>query len=468
MSKDFNCRIAVIEYSMEKPHPQVVNQVMGTLQKSFHADLTYVKENRKLSCLQGSSPLLVIVIQSDCIEKFSQFCLGTIKGIAPRASIMGVICQKVDRKYEALLNPFSHLDDYLLYPFEEVDLVFRVRRVMRSKAQPPEQSFSFGQGKGDSVATVVGESSNFRRCLEKIPIYADSDETVLITGETGTGKDLIARLIHQKSRRYDKPFVPVNCGALPDHLCENELFGHAKGAFTDASTSEKGLIAEAEGGTLFLDEIGTLSASAQTRLLRFLQDREYRPLGSSKRLIANVRVVAATNSCLKSMVTAKDFREDLYHRLGILTVALPPLRDRLEDVPGLAAHFLKKHSKTTASGLAVLSPEALQKLLAYRWPGNIRELEAVMCRTAILNRVALVTPDQIEIETEQSITEKQSCSLSEAKKQFLNQFEKSYLVTLMHSHKGNVSHAANAAGKQRRSFQRLLQKYGIQRQSFLR
>jgi DNA-binding NtrC family response regulator len=468
MSPGINESVVIIEYPQGKGGSEVSDHLLETLQQCVNSKARYVNDLADFPPLPQSPSLLVVIVAQQCpSEAFSQFC-SRIKGIYSRVSIIGVFCQTPENPHEDFISLLAQMDDYLLYPFTDTDLLFRVRKVMRSKVQGVGQSSSRMQRTHDDPGPfVVGESSSFRSCMEKIRCYAESDETVLICGETGTGKDLCARVIHSKSRRYDKPFVPVNCGALPDHLCENELFGHAKGAFTDAATSEKGLIAESEGGTLFLDEIGTLSTSAQTRLLRFLQDREYRPLGSSKSVVANVRVVAATNSRLDEMVASRQFREDLYYRLSVLPVFLPPLRERLEDIPRLAVHFLKKQSKMPDSSSVKLSTEAIQKLLAYRWPGNIRELEAVMCRTAMLNGVSFVTPDQIEFQTEQSLMGKQSSSLRDAKKQNVDQFEKSYLITLMHSAKGNVSHAAKSAGKQRRSLQRLLQKYGIQRQSFL-
>ncbi|KAA0242848.1 MAG: sigma-54-dependent Fis family transcriptional regulator [Candidatus Brocadia sp. AMX2] len=232
--------------------------------------------------------------------------------------------------------------------------------------------------------------------IEKIPSLAWSDATVMIYGETGTGKELIARAIHYNSHRHGKPFIPVNCGALPDHLIENELFGHAKGAFTDASTAEKGLIAEAEGGALFLDEVDTLSSSAQIKLLRFLQDKEYRHLGSSKSRGADVRVIAATNSNLWYLVETKRFREDLYYRLNVLSVTLPPLRERVSDIPLLAAHFLTRYAKQNRRGLLHLSGDAMQKLIHYPWSGNVRELEGVIQRAAVLCASSVLEPEDID------------------------------------------------------------------------
>lgn len=312
----------------------------------------------------------------------------------------------------------------------------------------------------------------------------------MIYGETGTGKELIARAIHYNSHRHGKPFIPVNCGALPDHLIENELFGHAKGAFTDASTAEKGLIAEAEGGALFLDEVDTLSSSAQIKLLRFLQDKEYRHLGSSKSRGADVRVIAATNSNLWYLVETKRFREDLYYRLNVLSVTLPPLRERVSDIPLLAAHFLTRYAKQNRRGLLHLSGDAMQKLIHYPWSGNVRELEGVIQRAAVLCASSVLEPEDIDhfspcggaLLEDSSLREdkKEACSpfisasdfpvtdhsLQKVKIQAIGQFERSYLTNLLIAHKGNITHAAKAAGKDRRTLQRLLRKYNLDARAF--
>jgi two-component system response regulator AtoC len=253
---------------------------------------------------------------------------------------------------------------------------------------------------------------------------------------------------------------------LPDHLCENELFGHAKGAFTDASSAEKGLIAEAEGGTLFLDEIDTLSASAQTKLLRFLQDQEYRPLGSSKGMIADVRIIAATNSDLRQQVRAKQFREDLFYRLNVLSLSIPPLRDNIEDIPLLANHFLARYATQYRCGRRQLSSDAMQILIAYPWPGNVRELEGVLQRAVILCSSSILSPSDIDLPGGGQADAGKTGPLRQAKTRTIGQFERAYLIDLLSAHKGNVTHAAKAAGKERRTLQRLLHKYGLERQAF--
>ena len=316
------------------------------------------------------------------------------------------------------------------------------------------------------LEVLVGNSLSFLQAIGDIPLLAKSDATVLIEGETGTGKELVARAIHYRSAREGKPFIPVNCGALPDHLFENEMFGHIKGAFTDASSAEKGLVGEAEGGTILLDEVDMLSASAQVKLLRFLHDKEYRPLGSSRNLIADVRIVAATNVNLLHQVQGKKFREDLYYRLSALSICLPPLRDRIEDIPLLATHFLARYARQYGRGSLHLSPGVGEKLLAYPWPGNVRELEGAIQRAVVLTSGSVLQPDDVDLPGSFKSEVSEGGSFRDSKAQAIEQFERAYLINLLTSHQGNITRAARRAGKERRSFQRLLRKYGLERQVF--
>jgi DNA-binding NtrC family response regulator len=313
----------------------------------------------------------------------------------------------------------------------------------------------------------VGESEAFLRVVEKISPLALSRAPVLISGETGTGKELFARAIHYQGPRRGKPFIPVNCGALPDHLFENELFGHVKGAFTDASSAEKGLIAEAEGGTLFLDEVDALSHAGQVKLLRFLQDGEYRPVGSARTVIADVRVIAATNTDLMKRVESKIFRDDLYYRLNFLSLAIPALRERIEDVVPLAAHFLDRYAKQDGREARIFSLGALEKLMAYSWPGNIRELESVITRSLTFSGATTLEPDDIELPSVNDEAISRARSLRDAKSRTVQAFERGYLTKLLARYQGNVTHAAKAAGKERRTFQRLLRKHNLSRHSFI-
>jgi DNA-binding NtrC family response regulator len=313
---------------------------------------------------------------------------------------------------------------------------------------------------------LVGQSSKFLAVIKKAVNLARTDATVLISGETGSGKELVARAIHYQGARRSKPFIPVNCGALPDHLFENELFGHQKGAFTDASSTERGLIAESEGGTLFLDEVDALSPSAQVKLLRFLQNGEYRPLGSSRSSTADVRVIAASNCDLNDKIERKHFRRDLFYRLNVLSITLPPLRERDGDVLYLAEHFLDVHGNQGGAQRQRLSEAARQKLSNYSWPGNVRELQTVIQRAVLLSRAGTLHAADIELPEGKSKEILRSESLGRAKSFIIGEFEKSYISRLLAEHQGNISQAAKAAGKDRRTLQRLLRKYALDRESF--
>jgi DNA-binding NtrC family response regulator len=288
---------------------------------------------------------------------------------------------------------------------------------------------------------------------------------VLILGETGTGKELVARAIHAHSARQGQPFVPVNCGALPDDLLENELFGHAKGAYTGAFSTEKGLVVAAEGGTLFLDEVDTLSPAAQSKLLRFLQSREYRPVGATKSRVADVRIIAATNINLWQQMHAKRFREDLYYRLNVLSLVVPPLRERPADILLLAQHFLTAYGAQHHRGALRFAQGALRKLLAYDWPGNVRELQGVVQRTVLLAPTPTMQPNDLELPVPPDGDTPGTFHVAKARA--VERFEHAYLVELMVAHQGNVSQAAKAAGKDRRTLQRLLQKYRLHRHPFV-
>ena len=306
---------------------------------------------------------------------------------------------------------------------------------------------------------LIGRSASFVEEIKSIPLLARCNATVLITGETGTGKELCARAIHYLSGRSGKPFVGINCGAIPVDLVENELFGHERGAFTGAISSQAGLVAEAEGGTLLLDEVDSLPLLAQVKLLRFLQEKEYRPLGSSRTRRADVRLLAATNSNLEESLKAGRLREDLYYRLSVMALHMPPLRERGEDVPLLARHFLKKYAQEFESGVEDFSADALSALMTHHWPGNVRELEHVIERAAVFATGRTVRAQDLRILGLARAPEEQS--LQQAKACVVERFEKAYIQGLLTAYKGNITRAAEAAKKNRRAFFQLIRKHGI-------
>ena len=315
---------------------------------------------------------------------------------------------------------------------------------------------------------LVGRSPPFLAALVLIRKYATCDATVLIEGETGTGKELAARAIHYLSRRRDLPFIGLNCGALPDNLVESELFGHLRGAFTDAKEARAGLVAQAKGGTLFLDEVEAISPRAQVALLRFLQDKEYRPIGGAPVKDANVRILAASNADLKAMVQKGCFRIDLLYRLNVLSLHLPPLKDRLGDAMLLAEVFVERLNRQSGEPPKVLHPDAIRVLSSHSWPGNVRELENLIQREFLLSNGAVIELADIDhrhwLDGDRSGTE----PFNRAKARAVAQFERAYMAALLASTNGNLSLAARVAGKDRSDIGRLVRKHGLDRSQFLR
>ncbi|HSS99404.1 MAG TPA: sigma-54 dependent transcriptional regulator [Terriglobales bacterium] len=286
---------------------------------------------------------------------------------------------------------------------------------------------------------------------------------MLITGETGTGKELFAHAVHSLSRRKNGPFIPVDCSALPEHLAESELFGHCRGAFTDAHSDRKGLAAMAEGGTLFLDEIDSLSATTQAKLLRFLQEGTYRALGTDRFVRANVRVLAASNRNMEECVREGKFRSDLYFRVNILRLQLPSLRERRADIPLLANYFLEHHNLGSGQPRKIFSPAALRNLQSYSWPGNVRELFNTVERAAVCCTGRLIAPAHISFAypSVQSTNVAVDGNFRHAKQCMIERFEQNYIEELLAKHGGNITHAAQEACKDRRAFGKLAKKYGI-------
>jgi DNA-binding NtrC family response regulator len=352
--------------------------------------------------------------------------------------------------------------DFITPPLKAGDVLPRLWRLLEQTQRSKTPMHRLREKLG--LKQLVGETLAFTSVITKIPVVAKCEASVLISGETGTGKELCARAIHYLSPRAGKPFVPLDCGAIPTELMENELFGHVRGAFTGASFSQTGLIHEADGGTLFLDDVDCLPLSAQVKLLRFLQEKEYRRLGSPKLAHADVRIIAATNRDLSEEVTKGKFRDDLYYRLNIIPLMLPPLRERREDIPLLALHFVDKYAAEFNKRVKGYASEAMQILMLYEWPGNVRELEYVVERAVLLSEQAII--DGIDIVIPSRKGTEPPGSFKEAKATLIAQFERSYIQGLLLAHRGNISRAAQAAQKNRRAFWQLIRKHGIDVQNF--
>jgi two-component system response regulator HydG len=285
--------------------------------------------------------------------------------------------------------------DHVSKPFKEEELILRVEKARERRRLLGQVSLHAGEFRDrNGLEHVVGRSAALREVLDRTVRIAPTDATVLLTGESGTGKELVARAIHAGSRRSDRPFVPVNCAAITETLLESELFGHAKGSFTGAVRARRGLFEEASGGTLFIDEIGETTLAFQAKLLRALQEGEIRRVGESVPVKVDVRVIAATNQDLKRAIAEKRFREDLFYRLNVVPLRIPPLRERREDIPLLAAHFLERHNRRNGAARS-FSPEALARLVGHDWPGNVRELENMVEQAAALSESPVIRPSDI-------------------------------------------------------------------------
>jgi two-component system response regulator HydG len=364
--------------------------------------------------------------------------------------------------------------DYLTKPFEDVEHVARQvakaaeRKLLLDRNRQLETQLR-EQRLGDGL---VGSSAPMREVTRMIEAVAYSATTVLITGESGTGKELVARALHVRSPRKAQPFVALNCGALTETLLESELFGHVKGAFTGAQRDQRGLFDAADGGTIFLDEIGDIPLATQVRLLRVLQEGEIKRVGSADAIKVDVRVIAATHRDLPKLVKAGRFREDLFYRLNVINIQLPPLRERVEDVPLLSHHFLRRYADRLGKKVRSLSPEAIELLCGYRWPGNVRELENAIERAVVLCRSEAVTPPDLPpavtgrtaplVRDAPAVGDDAawlSMSYAAAKEQALRRFEKTYVEALMKACDSNISAAARKAGMDRSNFKRVLRKY---------
>lgn len=443
------------------PDANLAERLMNILQSSLRSATIVLNEVFSEKCdprdfavlLSQHDPALCFIILSTKTVLENRALLSTLVAREGKTIVVLVDDPEKEVIIQLLKLGFS---DFLMPPLREIEILPHIWRMTEPRTGETTNDPSILDV---GLPRLVGRSASFLKEIKKIPVSAKCDASVLITGETGTGKELCARAIHGLSSRALNPFVPVNCGAIPIELVENELFGHESGAFTGAAGARDGILHEANGGTIFLDEIDCLPLVAQVKLLRFLQDKEYRPLGSKKIVKADVRIISASNTNLESAVKDGVVRLDLYYRLNAIPLALPPLRERREDIPLLAKHFAVQYAIENQKKVPLFSPEALGRLMLYDWPGNVRQLEHIIQLAILFCENYVIQAEDIILPNTKSTAD--GDSFQQAKAKVIAQFESSYIQALLHVYQGNITRAAKAAKKNRRAFWELMRKHQI-------
>jgi two-component system, NtrC family, response regulator GlrR len=397
-----------------------------------------------------------------CPRPELRHALTDLEKFAPRLPALAVCDYSLQRWADDIAR--SSVRDFLFEPYSEKELGARIVRVLeRSTSLPP--AVETRPSRTSRPNNLIGNSPKFVAQCDRLASYAACNATVLILGETGTGKEIFAQALHYTSPRAAHPWIAVNCGAIPNDLIEDELFGHVRGAYTTAHAKREGLVKEAEGGSLFLDDVDCLPLPAQTKLLRFLQEREFRAVGSNAMQRADVRVIAASNRDLSQSVSRGEFRQDLYYRLNVLPLALPALRERREDIPALAEHFVRHFARDLKRPIQGVSAGALRRMLMHDWPGNVRELQHVIERAVLLAKGPMLDSHDIDC-GQQGDESPANASFRSMKAGVIENFERSYIEQLLGASGGNVTQAARAAGKNRRAFFELMRKYRIASDTF--
>lgn len=444
-------------------------------EQSYRQLLTLVFEeqgNTIRTAMNGRQALELLAVEpSDII--ISDVKMPDMDGIemlrAVRETLpdLGVILMTAFASVETAREAFKlGADDFIQKPFDVEELKLIVRKTLEKQALINEnRAFKRAQRQRGSVKNIVGTSAKMSAIFQMIETVAEVQSTVLVTGESGTGKELVARAIHDLSPRAERPFVSINCGAFTETLLESELFGYVKGAFTGANTNRKGLFEAANNGSIFLDEIGEMSPAMQVKLLRVLQERRVRPVGAHDELLVDARVIAATNRDLKKMTEDGTFREDLFYRVSVIPIHLPPLRERSEDIPDLIDHFLRKFNDQAGKSVG-MSPKTAQILEKYTWHGNVRELEHTIERAVALERSSEIQPEQLpdhisnynpqRISSEFELPEHGINLVSH-----LDNLEKTYVVEALRQSGGNQTKAADLLKMPVRSLRHLLDKHSI-------
>ncbi|MGQ9824855.1 MAG: sigma-54-dependent transcriptional regulator [Desulfotomaculales bacterium] len=352
--------------------------------------------------------------------------------------------------------------DYIIKPFNLDELLLTVKKAVTMRKLSLEVAALREEQEFLNMETLIGQSAPMQNVYKMIGRVADSNVTVLLQGESGTGKEVVARAIHRNSGRRDGPFIKINCATIPENLMESELFGHEKGAFTGAGTKKPGKFELAQHGTIFLDEIGELSLNTQAKLLRVLQEKEFERVGGTESIKVDVRIIAATNKDLERCIAEGTFREDLYFRLNVVKIWLPPLRERIEDVPALAKAFLYKHSRELGKHVTGFSPAALEVLKQHDWPGNVRELQNVCEQAVVLARGPVITPEDLPFSLQTTgLDLKNNIKRGMSLKEIVADVERQVILKTLQEHNWNRNATAQALGLNRRSLYAKMKEYGL-------
>ena len=434
-------------------------EVLQMRLRSWGYHITIARNGKKAKTILSSTPCNLVIIDLRLSEENGIELMEEIVGYYPNLPIIILTAHgSIESAVEAMgKGAYS----YITKPFNNEDLLLHIKKALEKQQLTKEIERLRNQlDESQDFKRIIGNDKRMKEILEKVSKIAKTDCTVAIYGESGTGKELIARAIHHKSNRTKGPFITLNCGAIPEGLFENEFFGHIRGAFPGAYESKEGLFVQGDGGTIFLDGIGNTSLALQVKLLRVLQEREVKPIGGTKSVKVNVRVIVASNTDIQKAVNEGKFREDLFYRIHVVPIYIPPLRERKDDIPLLATYFMTGFSKLLKKDIKGFTPAAIQRMMLYDWPGNIRELQSKVEHAVVMaNKDIIATEDLF---TSANTLKNNFNSYRDAKERF----ECEYLENLLRINKGNITNASKTAKRYRADIYKLIKKYNINPENY--